>query len=86
MADNTYNGWSNRNTWVVNLHWGDYWAQLVEDGETVTAETMENDVEEFIDAAFDDMSESHRLFIGDFLSLSDVNWNELADHYMREEA
>ena len=30
MANNTYNGWKNRETWLVNLWYGDTW-DCVED-------------------------------------------------------
>jgi hypothetical protein len=82
--DAKYNGWTNRNTWAVNLHWGDYWGQLAEDGERIDAESMQSDVESFIDEAFDAMPEGQRLFIGDMMDLRDVNWNELARHYEQE--
>lgn len=86
MTNNTYNGWTNWDTWSVNLHFGDYWGQLVEDGETITADTMQSDVEAFVDEALAGMPEGQRLFIGDWMNLSAVNWNELARHYEREEA
>lgn len=84
MTDKTYNGWTNWDTWSVNLHWGDYWGQLVEDGDTVTADTMQSDVEAFIDEALASMPEGQRLFIGDWMNLSAVNWHELAAHYELE--
>lgn len=84
MTDNTYNGWTNRETWMVNLHWGDYWASRVEDGEEIDGDTMRGDVGEFIDEALHSMPEGQRLFISDWISLSDVNWFELERHYQIE--
>lgn len=85
MTDTTYNGWTNRATWLVNLHWGDYWQSRVEDGEAITADTMQSDVEAFIDEALASMPEGQRLFLGDLLNL-DINWYELARHYEQEDA
>jgi hypothetical protein len=85
MTDNTCNGWTNWQTWMVNLHWGDYWAQLVEDGEDIDGDTMRSDVEAFVDEALTAMPEGQRLFIGDWIDLGAVNWWELSRHYEREE-
>jgi hypothetical protein len=85
MTDNTYNGWTNRNTWAVNLHWGDYWSALAEDGETLTEDSIRSDVEAFVDEALDAMPEGQRLFFGDMMDMWDVNWGELARQYERED-
>lgn len=85
MNDNTYNGWTNRETWMVNLHWGDYWLELGLSGDTVTAESARSDVEEFIDEALHAMPEGQRLFIEDWIDLGVVNWAELARRYEWED-
>ncbi len=85
MTDKTYNGWTNWDTWSVNLHFGDYWgADTGLRDEPITAEEMKSDVEAFIDEALASMPEGQRLFIGDWLNLSAVNWDEIADHYAVE--
>tara|TARA_R110002126_G_scaffold43682_2_gene125260 strand:- start:1565 stop:1822 length:258 start_codon:yes stop_codon:yes gene_type:complete len=85
MTDTSYNGWTNRDTWAVNLHWGDYWAARAEDGETLTAEGMESDVDAYLEEALASMPEGQRLFIYDMM-LFDVNWQELARHFETESA
>lgn len=84
MADTTYNGWTNRETWMVNLHWGDYWSSRAEDGEEIDGDTMRSDVDAFIEEALSAMPEGQRLFIEDWIDLSVVNWRELASHYETE--
>lgn len=85
MTDNKCNGWTNWETWKVNLHWGDYWSSRVwDDGETIDADTMRSDVEEFLDEAFSLLPEGQRLFIDDMIDLSVVDWYQLADHYKEE--
>lgn len=87
MTNNTYNGWTNWDTWSVNLHFGDYWgADTGLRDEPISAEEMQSNVEAFVDEALAAMPEGQRLFIGDWMNLSAVNWNELAAHYEREEA
>lgn len=85
MTDNRCNGWRNWQTWKINLHWGDYWgARVWDDGETIYAETMRSDVEAFLDEAFDLLPKGQRLFIGDMIDLSAVDWHQLAAHYEKE--
>lgn len=83
--DSKYNGWTNWDTWSVNLHFGDYWgADVGLRDEPITADEMKSDVEAFVDEALASMPEGQRLFIGDWMNLSAVNWNELAAHYEEE--
>ena len=84
MANNRYNGWTNRETWMVNLHWGDYWTELGLCGEVVTEDSARSDVEAFIDEALSDMPEGQRLFLSDWIDLGSVNWREIASHYEPE--
>ncbi len=86
MTDNKCNGWTNWETWKVNLHWGDYWgADIGLRDEPITAEEMRSDVEEFLDEAFSLLPEGQRLFIDDMIDLSVVDWYQLAEHYKEEE-
>lgn len=85
MADTKFNGWTNWKTWMVNLHWGDYWGSAIGlRDEPITAEEMRSDVEEFLDEALSLLPEGQRLFIGDMIDISAVNWRELAEHYEGE--
>lgn len=89
MSDNTYNGWTNRETWVVNLHFGDSEETLQEmvndaNGDLGRLATMLEDwVQEYVDEIVKD------IFISDMLNLNDVDWWELAatyhDTYWQEE-
>jgi hypothetical protein len=74
MADNTYNGWKNRETWLVNLWFGDSY-HYAETGETVTAEQIEAMIDEHID----EVVPSDCGFVRDLIDLSRVDWDELAE-------
>lgn len=68
MSDTTYNGWTNRATWLVNVWFN---PESREDVESARA-TIE-EVEEFIPD-----------FMRDFLCTSEINWTELLEHFEEE--
>lgn len=75
------NGWTNRNTWLVNLWFGDYFAEMHEEGEPVTAEYIESFVEEYIESQIGGMTG----FVADLIDIKMIDWDELAGHYTQEE-
>lgn len=81
MAD--YNGWTNKETWLVNLWLG---ANLEVDQESsieITADYIEELVEFLLE--YDIMQHG---FVRDLLNcaLGEVNYDEIAAHYVRAEA
>ena len=66
--DNTYNGWTNRETWLVNVWFGCGW--LESDDVQSTREFMEEEI---------DQLESWP-WIKDFIDLDAINWDELEEH------
>lgn len=72
---NGYNGWSNRETWLVNLHWGDNsdeyvgWYKDVDE----LAEGIKNMVYEYVEEQAKDT------FISDMINLNSIDWQELAE-------
>lgn len=80
MSDNKYNGWTNWETWLVNLWWGDSLLSYVEEDNIKDHEDLMNYVQE----AFTDVYDLNAVgFIGDVLNgfWSEVNWRELLTHY-----
>ena len=67
MTNETYNGWTNRETWLVNLWFGDDW-ESYDDVES-TREFIEEQVEELPN------------WLQDFIYLGSVNWDELKSNY-----
>lgn len=63
MTDNTYNGWTNRATWLVNV-WGN-------------PETRA-DVEYLRDSLEDQLNELPDGILKDMIDLSEIDWEELA--------
>ena len=75
--DTTYNGWTNRQTWLINI-----WFMDGLDGqEPVTAEYLQEMVEEYIYDALESVPTNPRNFLQDIMDISDVNWDELADNH-----
>jgi hypothetical protein len=65
-----YNGWTNRATWLVNLHFG---PETKED-----VNFIRNNIEEM----FDEMCKGNNYFMRDILNdfESDINWDEIKEH------
>ena len=86
--DHTYNGWTNYETWNVNLWLSDdeYFRELAADASDMyQAEIALKDyVEELSEMTMPGIFDgSKSYFIGDMFSaaLSEVNWHEIAEHY-----
>ena len=73
--DGLYNGWYNRNTWLVNLWFGDYIECLAQDGNTINAELIEAEVEDYL------MQLDLDPLVVDFMDMTDINYREIAEHY-----
>ena len=69
MTDRTYNGWTNRATWLVNVWFN--------------PETRE-DVES-ARYAIEEAEESVPDFMRDFLCTSEIYWSELLEHFEETE-
>lgn len=76
----TYNGWTNRETWLVNLWIGDTLEEYKDDVQEITGEFVRQFVIEFLDL---DRSYAENAFLSDLVeaTLDCVNWREIADYY-----
>ena len=81
---NTHNGWSNYETWLVNMWYGDIFADMSNEGEEVTAEYMQDLVEQMLES---DGALPQYGFAADILNaaLREVDGDELAEHYAVED-
>ena len=76
-----YNGWTNKETWLVNLWLGEYITEEQEAGMEITSDHLRATVENMRD----DTSPLWGLF-SDLLemALASVNWEEIAAHYKND--
>ena len=79
MTKTDYNGWTNRETWVINLWLGDYFQDVADEGQQLMADYIEETVWDMLEEAnVPDMFK-------DMIDLNAVNWRELEQHYITDE-
>jgi hypothetical protein len=69
MSANTYNGWTNRATWLVNVWFN---PESLSDLESARY-------------AIEEATESLPDFLKDFLCTDEINWSELEEHFQDED-
>lgn len=74
MTTNTYNGWTNYETWLINLHFDGFFEPNTE------AEEIESSVYEICE---EQITNNDGGIVFDIVNafLADVNWREIAEHY-----
>ena len=79
----SYNGWKNKETWLVNLWLGDSLTMDQESGFEVTADY----IEDLVDNCVADCGVRGDGFVTDLLncSLGEIDYAELASHYEEDE-
>lgn len=87
MTDTRYNGWSNRETWLVPLWWEEC---PIESIEANTKEEAIKQLAEQLENLFDEILEEHRIptasLISDLLqgAVSCIDWKEIAEHWIED--
>ena len=74
-----YNGWTNYETWLVNLWFGDVFQSLVDEGDEPDPGLFHGWVEEYLE---EDMPKQAG-FIADCVNaiIGAVDWHDIARHY-----
>ena len=71
-----YNGWTNRNTWLINLWFGDIIRQEIEEDVATTEEMIETIV---MDCIYQEVA-LFSLMLRDFCDFDGINWAEIREH------
>lgn len=80
----SYNGWSNYETWLVSMWFGDVFADMANEGTEIDADYVQSFVEEMLES---EGSLPQYGFAADIMNaaLRSVDWREIAEHYVLEE-
>lgn len=73
-----YEGWKNKQTWLVNAWFGDMFETMKEQGIPVTVDYMKECVAGYVD------TEGHGSFQQDLLTLlaaAEIDWRSLEEHW-----
>lgn len=73
-----YNGWKNRETWLVNIWFGDSFTADAEEGIEITPDYIRETVEQYIE---DKLGNDWCGFIHDMMDLNAIDYDELAEHH-----
>jgi hypothetical protein len=80
--DTTYNGWTNKQTWNINLMYGELFTSMCKDQTFDDVEHLADAFESMVDELeFQTVKENtlaHNA-VGEYLDR--VDWNEIAEHY-----
>ena len=68
-----YNGWTNRNTLLINLHFGDVIREELQEDASTTAEN----IQDFIIDILGNFALNSDSIIRDFIDYDGINWHEL---------
>lgn len=80
----SYNGWSNYETWLVSMWYGDIFTDMANEGQLGSSDNLQTFVEEMLMEA-GQLPESG--LAADIMNafLRNVDWEEIHDHFYVEE-
>jgi hypothetical protein len=93
LTQEKYNGWTNRETWLVNLYYSHILDENVQEfmynEETnehrqVTISELASYIEDLFDCIIEEQWKSIPDFFKDMIDLSKIDWHDLAENYIIE--
>ena len=89
MTERTYNGFTNRETWLVNVFYRESILENVQNGETLEGnleyvkEAIQDRIDRFMDVPNNSSGIVQELICSKEI-VNKINWSELEDHYTKE--
>ena len=86
MSTKEYNGWTNKQTWNINLMYSEIFENMAEEQEYDDVDHMAESFEALVDELeFEGLKENSIACtaVGEYLDR--VNWEEIAEHYFQAE-
>jgi tRNA U54 and U55 pseudouridine synthase Pus10 len=85
MIKNEYNGWTNKQTWNVNLTYGEVFTSMCEDQEFDDVDHLADAFETLVDELeFENLKCGTLAHQAVSEYLNEVDWNEIAKHYAQD--
>jgi hypothetical protein len=88
MSDKGYNGWTNWETWIINLYFGDdtEWIEEIAKEVDYDIYKLANFIEEYVEDYVRDTQGVLGGIVDEFVraSLQEVDWYDLAESWMPE--
>lgn len=75
-----YNGWTNRNTWLINLWFGEMIREQLEEDAATSTEMLEGII---MDIIYEEIKLCS-LMLRDFVDFDGINWGEIWEHHCLE--
>lgn len=86
MIKNEFNGWTNKATWNINLRYDEIFADMAETQEFADLECMADAFECLVDELeYNGVKENSLAYETLGYYLNEVNWEEIARYYFKEE-
>lgn len=84
MERREYNGWTNYETWLANMWFGDIFADMASEGQLGSPENLQQFVEEMLES---DGALPESGFAADIMNaaLREIDWDDIYDHYKEDE-
>lgn len=75
-----YNGWANRETWLINIWMGDDLCEWLLPTEGTSSTETADQIEELVRSMLEESGITDMWL--DFINIERIDWTELAEHYI----
>lgn len=85
MSNNTYNGWSNKETWNINMVYGEIFTDMCDSQTFDDVDHLAGAFESIVvDLEYEGVKSNSLADLALSAYLHQVDWNELAEHWAKD--